>query len=316
MRHPIAFLFPGQGAQYLQMGLDFYEQFIEAKETFQEAEDILSFPLTTLISEGPLSALTLTKNSQVAIFVVSVALLRVLEKQFPEIQPQVCAGLSLGEYSALVAARKGHFNDVLELVKERALYMHEACETHAGSMKVVLGLSVSAIEDSLRSSHFHKQVWIANLNCPGQVVISGDATAMDAFSALLKERGAKRVLPLEVSGAFHSGLMEEARKKLAPKIAVVPLQNSNIDLVMNVSGDYVSGVSQMRETLIAQVTGTVFWEKGIRSMVQRGVRTFLEIGCGTTLSGMLKRIDISALNVEKISDLDKLAKFSETLCSH
>ncbi|MBS3904551.1 MAG: ACP S-malonyltransferase [Simkania sp.] len=319
MKHPCAFLFPGQGAQYVGMGKDFYEQFSEAKEIFQEADDRLHYPLSRLIFEGPSEELTLTKYSQLAIFVLSIALLRTLKSQLPSIAPDVCAGLSLGEYSALVAAEKTSFQDALFLVRDRALYMHQACEAHPGTMRVVLGLDLTEVERVIRDLRLQDKAWIANLNCPGQIVIAGSLCSIEMLSNELKIRGAKRILSLEVSGAFHSGLMLDAKRQLSPKIEEVTLTESDIALVMNIPGGYVSSLADLRENLLRQVTGTVCWEKGIRSMMENGVSTFLEIGCGKTLSGMNRKIGVAQeaiFSLEKVADLEELAKESEISCSY
>jgi [acyl-carrier-protein] S-malonyltransferase len=312
----IAFLFPGQGAQYVGMGKDFCEQFQEAKEVFQEADDLLKEALSRLIFSGPTEELTLTKNSQKAIFVVSMALLRVLQRQLPDFTPHVCAGLSLGEYSALVAAKKMSFKDALLLVQDRALYMQEACETRAGTMRVVLGLEAAVVEDTIAKLQSEHEVWVANINCPGQIVISGTPAGIEAATVALNEVGAKRILPLDVSGAFHSGLMAPAKQKLKAKIGQAHLQDSDIALVMNISGGYVKNLGSIRENLIAQVTGTVRWEQGIRSMRDDAVELFVEIGCGKTLSGMNRKIGIAheaILSLNELSDLEQFAGYHATL---
>jgi [acyl-carrier-protein] S-malonyltransferase len=305
-----AFIFPGQGAQYVGMGKDFYDQFPAAREVFQEADDLLKEHLSTLIFEGPAEVLTETKNSQVAIFVTSVALLRAMQSQFPELAPSVCAGLSLGEYSALCAAEKIPFKECLFLVRHRGQYMNEACEITEGTMRVVLGMEPDQVEAIVNSYSKELSVWVANLNCPGQIVISGKVDGIEKISEILKEKGAKRVLPLKVSGAFHSGLMQSAREKLRSLIEHAPFKESSIEIVMNVPGDFVTSLSDLRANLIDQVTAPVRWEKGVRTIMHRGIDLFIEIGCGTTLTGMNKKIEVGvpSLSIDKVIDLEQLVQ--------
>ncbi len=297
----IAFIFPGQGAQYVGMAKDFYEAFPIVRETFEEASRILSTDFTRLILEGPEAELILTKNSQPAIFIVSVALLRCIQEQFPHLQPAICAGLSLGEYTALYASGRISFADALQIVAARGKYMQEACQEQQGTMRVVLGLDPAIV-----AAHLPAGVWIANLNCPGQVVIAGVSSAMAQAEELLKAQGAKRVLPLDVSGAFHTPLMKSAQEKLKASLLAVSLHESATQLVMNVPGDFVDFSSEIREHLIAQVASPTQWEKGIRLL--EDVDLFVEIGPGKTLTGMNKKIGVKGqtLNIEKTTDLDTL----------
>ena len=310
MNKKIAFLFPGQGAQYPGMAKDFFDHFAEAREVFDESDDVLGVKFSALIFNGPASELTLTKNSQLGIYIASTAILRTVENQFPDLTPSVCAGLSLGEYTALLAAGKISFAEGLKLVEARAQYMNNACAAHPGTMQVVLGLEPSAVEEVLKKLNPPHQVWIANLNCPGQVVIAGSQSGIDAAVEPLKAKGAKRVLPLDVSGAFHSGLMQEAQSLLEPKIQETQFIDSPVQLVMNVTGSYVTDVDQIKQNLILQVTSPVRWEQGIRSMMQAGVEIYVEMGCGKTLQGMNKRIGVPqpTLSIEKISDLETLSQ--------
>ncbi|NDD58728.1 MAG: [acyl-carrier-protein] S-malonyltransferase [Chlamydiae bacterium] len=303
----IAFLFPGQGSQYMGMGKDFYDAYPVAKEVFEEADAILGYNFSDIIFHGPKEELTLTKNSQLAIFITSYAIFRVVKEEFPTLVPSVCAGLSLGEYTALVAANKITFKDCLVLVKNRAQFMNDACQTHPGSMSVVLGMAENQV---LEAIHGFKEVGIANLNCPGQIVIAGTKEALEKASAELRLKGAKRILPLDVSGAFHSDLMTAAQNSLTPFLQSVPMNTSPTRLVMNTLGDYVDDLSDIRAQLIQQVTKPVRWEKGIQSMVASGIDLFIEMGCGKTLAGMNKRIGITAptLSIEKVEDLQVLAK--------
>ncbi len=314
MNKKFAFLFPGQGAQYPGMGKDFYDQFPIAKQTFDEADQFLNRPFSKLIFEGPSAELTLTKNSQIAIYISSIAILRVIQEHFPELRPVSCAGLSLGEYTALTAAGKIDFLDCLDLVRTRAEAMHEACEETKGTMQVVLGMTEEAVETVIRKLNPPHPVWIANLNCPGQIVIAGSLDAIAIAVEALKQKGAKRCLPLDVSGAFHSSLMQSAQAKLAAKIGTVPFHGSPIDIVMNVSGNVVSSKEQIRQALLDQVVMPVQWEKGIRQMMERKIDIYLEIGPGETLSGMNKRIGVAepTCSIEKTSDLEEVRKLMES----
>lgn len=314
MNKKFAFLFPGQGAQYPGMGKDFYDQFPVARKVFEEADDFLMDSFSKLIFEGSLEELTLTKNSQIAIFIASIATLRVLQHQFPHLVPTVCAGLSLGEYTALTAAGKITFTDCLDLVRTRANAMHEACLETKGSMQVVLGMTEDDVQSVISELNPPHPVWVANLNCPGQVVIAGTIDALAIAADALKQKGAKRVLAMDVAGAFHSGLMLSAQEKLATKIATVPFHESKIEIVMNVPGDFVSSQDVIRQVLIDQVASPVLWEKGVRKMMDRNIDVYLEMGPGKTLSGMNKRIGVTqpTYSIEKIADLEAFSKIMES----
>lgn len=303
-----AFVFPGQGAQYPGMAKDFVQFYPTARQTFEEADDLLNEKLSAIIFEGPESVLTQTKNSQLGIFVVSMALLRVLQEKFPEIQPNVCAGLSLGEYTALCASGRLSFSDTLFLVKHRGQYMNDACEQHSGKMAVVLGLEGPQVESLVQEVNMPNDLWAANFNCPGQTVISGTLKGIEAATALAKTKGAKRVLPLQVHGAFHSGLMSSAELRLKTHIDASEIKNSSIDFVMNVPGDYVQEKDLIKQFLIKQVTNPVRWEQSVRQMDSKGVDCFIEIGPGKTLAGFQKRIGTVgvSLSLEKVEDLKTL----------
>lgn len=308
MSKKIAFLFPGQGAQYPGMAKDFFENFSIARATFEEADDTLHRNLSKIILEGPADELTETKNSQVGIYVACMAILRVIHEQYPHLKPFVCSGLSLGEYTALTASSKIDFKTCLSLVQYRGQYMNEACEIQTGTMAVVLGLEAKEVEEIIKGINLPEDLWAANFNCPGQVVISGTFKGIEAATLVLKTKGAKRILPLQVHGAFHSGLMKSAEERLAEHINQTSLMQNSTKLVMNVPGDFVEEISDIKKYLIQQVTSPVRWEQGVRAMGNSGVDLFLEVGCGKTLSGFNKRIlpHIPTLSIERISDLNQL----------
>jgi [acyl-carrier-protein] S-malonyltransferase len=310
----MAFLFPGQGAQYPGMGKDFVENFEEARSTFEEADEVLSRNLSSIILHGPETTLTETKNSQTGIYVNSLAILRLMRKLFPELKPLMCAGLSLGEYTALTASDRLPFRDGLRLVQQRGLFMNEACESTKGTMAVILGLDAEAVESLVKETGMPHDLWAANFNCPGQVVISGTLKGIEIGSKKALEKGAKRVLPLQVHGAFHSGLMKEAEIKLADYIKKAALQESAIELVMNVTGDFAKSLNEIRENLRKQVTSPVRWQQGVKKMADAGADLFVEIGCGKALSGFIKKMNLApmglvpAISIEKVTDLDALYK--------
>lgn len=299
-----AFLFPGQGAQIVGMGKDFSDSFLVAKETFQQADELLKENLSKTVFEGPLELLTKTKNSQLAIFVSGVAILRVINQQMPDLVPDVCAGLSLGEYTALFASKRLGFEETLFLVQKRALFMNEACEKTEGTMAAVLGMSAQDIENAVQEL---EGVWVANFNTPGQTVVSGTRAGIEKASFVLKDKGAKKIIPLNVHGAFHSGLMQTAQEGLRSFIEKSDLQESAIDLVMNVPGNYVKDPLKIRQFLIAQVTQSVRWEQSIFAMKEAGVQLFLEIGCGKTLSGFNRKMEVPIIgSIEKVEDLENI----------
>ncbi len=312
MLHPkrIAFLFPGQGAQYIGMAKDFYENFSQAREVFQEADDILHRTLSKIILEGPEDQLTETKNSQVGIYVASMAILNVIRALYPRITPFVCAGLSLGEYTALTVSGRLDFEACLPLVQYRGHYMNEACEKNPGAMAVILGLEAKEVEELVKEANLPHDLWTANFNCPGQVVISGTRRGIDAGAAAAKAKGAKRILPLQVHGAFHSGLMKPAEERLSEHIRQTQIKSSSIGFVMNVPGKFVQDELEIKTHLIKQVTHPVRWEQSVKSIGEEGVDLFIEIGCGKVLSGFNKRIlpNIATISIEKVAELDQLTK--------
>lgn len=312
----VACLFPGQGSQAVGMGKDFYETFPIARHTFEEADDLLSFRLSRILFEGPEDLLTQTRYSQLALFIHSAALLKTLKEHLPHFVPSVCAGLSLGEYTALYASNRIELAAALALVQKRADFMNQCCEETVGTMAAVLGLEEQPLKEALKDI---QGVWVANYNCPSQIVISGTKEGVEEASKALKAAGAKRILPLTVHGAFHSGLMQSAQEKLAPFLKEAALTDSSIEFVMNVPGDFVTSLTDVRQNLIDQVTRSVRWEQGILAIEKRNAaHLYLEIGSGKTLTGMNRKIGVSApsLSLEKVSDLDGVIKQIEGMtCS-
>ena len=309
--HPrIALLFPGQGAQHPGMGRDFVENFSAARLTFEEADLLLQRPLSKIILEGPEDLLTETKNSQTGIFVAGMAIFRVAQELY-DLKPFVCAGLSLGEYTALTAAGCLSFRQALPLVQMRGQLMNDACEAQPGAMAVVMGLSAEEVLAAVQEMQLPNDLWVANFNCPGQVVISGTKEGIEKGSTAFMKRQAKRILPLAVHGAFHSGLMTSAKEKLTPYLKKVELTKGSSRIVMNVPGAFVTDSEEMRRNLMEQVTHSVKWEQGIRAMEEQNIDCYIEFGPGKTLSGMNKRIGVKVptLSIEKVEDLKLIEDF-------
>lgn len=300
-----AFLFPGQGAQYPGMAKDFFQCYPIAKQTFEEADDLLGRKISSIVFEGSEEELKETRNSQVGIYVASIAIWRVINQLFPDLIPTYCAGLSLGEYTALIASQRLEFTEGASLVEFRGQYMNDACETTQGTMAVVLGLNADAVEELVKDAGMPRDLWAANFNCPGQVVLSGTIKGIAAGTAAAMAKGAKRVLPLQVHGAFHSGLMQLAEERLTPHIERAPLKDSSVELIMNVSGAPAQGIPEIRRNLILQVTNPVRWEQGVHYMMDRGVDLCVELGCGKALTGFNKRIGVKVpcISVETTKDI-------------
>lgn len=306
-----AFLFPGQGAQHIGMGKDFFDAFSLARLIFEEAEDHLRLPLKKIIFEGTEKELAETKICQLAIFTVSTAISRVFIEECG-LLPVIVAGLSLGEYTALLAAGKISYKEALEIVQKRAFYMNEACELNKGTMAAVLGLSAEEVKAVVAKANLPNDLFVANYNCPGQTVISGALQGIEAGSILLKEAGARRILPLQVHGAFHSGLMKPAKDLLAPFIKEVSLKESSVPIVMNVTALLTQDLQVIRDNLINQVVSSVCWEQSIKTCEARAFDCYVEFGPGKTLSGMNKKIGVERPTVS-IATIDDLQTFQKQL---
>lgn len=283
-----AYIFPGQGAQFSGMGLDLFETSGLAQDLFHQANDILGFNITDIMFEGEAEDLKQTKVTQPAIFLHSVILSKVLGDTF---KPDMVAGHSLGELSALVANGTLNFEDGLKLVSQRALAMQKACELQPSTMAAVLGLEDHVVEDVCKTTE--GIVVAANYNCPGQLVISGDIPAIETACETLKEKGARRALILPVGGAFHSPLMEPAREELAAAIENTTFNTPNCSIYQNVSTTAINDPKVIKENLMAQLTAPVKWTQSMQHMITDGATHFIEVGPGKVLQGLMRKIDRS-----------------------
>jgi [acyl-carrier-protein] S-malonyltransferase len=301
-----ALLFAGQGAQAVGMGKDLAEKFPPAKTWFDRANTALGYDLASICFKGPEAELTKTENAQPGIFLVSWVVFQLLKEQAPSLKFNATAGLSLGEFTALTAVGAMSFEDGLRLVRQRGRFMQEACETTRGGMAAVIGLD----EASTREVCAEAGVVLANLNCPGQLVISGEADKIAKAVELAKAKGAKRAIALPVAGAYHSPLMAGAQPKLQAELAKVKLSPPVVPVISNVTGQAHGGVADISARLVEQVTSSVLWEKSIRYLLAQGFTRFIELGPGTALSGFMKRIDKGAqmLNVADVASLEATRK--------
>lgn len=294
-----ALVFPGQGAQTVGMGADFAREYPAARDVFAQADAIMGFAFAELCFKGPQEKLDETVNTQPALYVCGVAILRAMQTQFPDLKPLCAAGHSLGEYTALTAAGALSFEDGLRLVAERARLMRDAGAQHPGGMAALLGLEVDALEAVCKnaSDQTGKPLVVANDNCPGQLVISGDADALDLGMELAKAAGAKRVVKLAVSVAAHSPLMQPASDALNRSIATTAFTNPQFPVYANVSATPLTDVAAIRDELERQLIESVHWTGSVGAMVAAGVERFIEIGPKDVLTGLLKRIDRSAQGI-------------------
>ena len=301
----IAFVFPGQGSHYVGMGKDICENFPVAKDVFQEASDVLGYDLTNLCFNGPAEELNKTFRTQPCILTVSIALYRVLSPK--GIKPSVVAGHSLGEYSALTAAEVLSFKDAVRLTEKRGQFMQEAVPEGTGLMAAILGLDRNKVDEickSLKSGY----VSPANYNCPGQIVISGERVAVEEAINLCKEAGAKRAVPLAVSAPSHCRLMENASKRLAGLLDIIELRDSVIPVVNNADAGFLNKAEDIKLSLIRQLSNPLLWEDSVKAIKDSGVDTFIEVGPGKVLSGLIKRIvpEAKTFNVEDVKSLSRL----------
>ncbi len=301
----VAFIFPGQGAQYIGMGKELFENIEVCRHVFNTADEELNFQLSKLCFEGQEEELNITENTQPAILATSIAALMALKQR--GIKCDVTAGLSLGEYSALVCSGAMDFKDAIKLVKKRGRFMQEAVPVGVGTMAAILGLEATLVEEACNEARTTGIVEIANLNCPGQIVIAGEIAAVELACEKAKEKGAKRSMLLPVSAPFHTSMLKPAAEKLESELENIHLEDMTIKVMTNVTGDYIRNKDDIKSTLKLQVMSSVLWEGVIRNMIKDGVDTFVEIGPGKVLSGFIKKIDrkLTVVNVEDMASLDR-----------
>ena len=304
----LAFVFPGQGSQRVGMGQDLAEEYDVVAETFEQANQVLDLDIKELCFAGPEDKLTETANTQPAILTTSIAFYRLLKEE--GITPDVVAGHSLGEYAALVAAGVLDFEQGLKLVRKRGELMSQADPEGNGTMAAVIGLDAAEVEKVCEQGSEYGIVEAANYNCPGQIVISGEKEAVEKTTELAKEAGAKKAVVLNVSGPFHSSLMESAGEKLADYLADLEFQEPEIPVVPNVNAEPTTDPAEIKAALIEQMSGAVRWEESIERMIADGVDTFVEVGPNRVLKGFMRRIDrsVTAVNVRNQRSLKKTKK--------
>src|SRR5580704_3936760 len=297
-----ALLFAGQGSQTVGMGRDLCEKYDVCRQLFARANEVLGRDLQKICFEGPVDVLTKTDNAQPAIFLTSLACLEALKSQVPDLAFDATAGLSLGEFTALAAADVVSFDDGLRMVQSRGRFMQEACDATSGGMASILNMDDEALAAVCKEA----EVDIANINCPGQVVISGDKEKIAKAIELAKENGAKRAIPLVVAGAYHSRLMEDAKVKVAEALGGLRMQLPKVPVVSNVTARPAGGIAEIKELLVRQVTSSVRWSESMQWLVAEGFTRFIELGPGNVLSGLMKRInkDVEMLSVSDVPTLD------------
>lgn len=314
----IAFIFSGQGSQYIGMGKELYDNIPSCKKIYDKANEVLGFDLKELIFNGDKEELNITENTQPAILTTSIAILQAIKDK--GINPDIVAGLSLGEYSALVASEALDFETAVSLVKKRGRFMQEAVPQGIGSMVAVIGLNEDKIKKVLKVASERGIVEIANYNTNNQIVIGGESEAVEFASELLKESGARRVIPLKVSGPFHTSLLNQASIKLKNEFENIHFNTPKIKTITNVTADFIENGNEIKNLLINQVKSSVRWSETIERMLDEGIDTFIEIGPLKTLSSFVREISkekkatVKIFNVEDLKSLNKTLEGMEAIC--
>lgn len=304
MAQEVAYVFPGQGAQYVGMGKELYEAVPESKEVFDKANQILKFDLAKLCFEGPKEDLTNTANAQVAILTHSIAALKALQKT-DKFTPKFALGLSAGEHSALVASNCLSFEDGIALIRKRGEFMDMAAKKNPGKMVSILGMTLEQVEELCKGIG---GCGVANLNCPGQIVVSGKTTNIELLAGLAKDKGAKRAILLDVSGAFHSSLMDPAKEKLEKEVEKITFNVPSYPIISNLTAEPTSDPVVIKQNLVKQLSNRTLFEASIRYAMTQGIKTYIEIGPGTVIRGLLRRIDksLEVINIEKPEQISAL----------